>query len=443
MASQNSPETRDESFAEEDALEYVESQVVEPLAVLVSETGLGAPGSAGPEKALPYRKGDITRLLQGEPGLSDSDRSQLDQFAKLLGATINHEFSLRLHELKELYAPLDPDSEFIDLPGYSKIRRDESDEQFLSGLELTLEKANYQALTLSAIEEAVSTPNERGLNYVPDFSLFEHLKVFVRGQVRITREYRSVHTKFRKHKVTLDAHGRMILALKFREGGKDLGPFVRTDVVYIRMFKDVPHVDMEMHLPEQGTRVKMRWIDKAQIATPLFTGIPTVLAKFLLASAISPFLLIGLIAAPLTAGVNSFFGYQRSKRNHLYAMIHRLYYLTIGNNASVLTRVIDSASDEEYKEALLAYFFLWRALDDPTHWDMQRLDSQVEAFLHERTGAKVDFEVDDALDKLLRLGIARKDHAGKVQALPIAEALAILDRRWDDTFRYDGALEDH
>ncbi|MBV8228733.1 MAG: DUF3754 domain-containing protein, partial [Planctomycetaceae bacterium] len=38
---------------------------------------------------------------------------------------------------------------------------------------------------------------------------------------------------------------------------------VRSDVLYLRMFKDVPHVDMEMHLPERGTKVEMRWIDKA------------------------------------------------------------------------------------------------------------------------------------------------------------------------------------
>jgi hypothetical protein len=29
-----------------------------------------------------------------------------------------------------------------------------------------------------------------------------------------------------------------------------------------------------MHLPEQGTKVRMRWIDKAQIASPLVVGSP-------------------------------------------------------------------------------------------------------------------------------------------------------------------------
>ena len=41
-----------------------------------------------------------------------------------------------------------------------------------------------------------------------------------------------------------------------------------------------------------------------------------------------------------------------------------------------------------------------------------------------------------ALDKLLRLGLVRRDHEGLLHATPIDQALTALDRRWDDTFRY-------
>ena len=87
-------------------------------------------------------------------------------------------------------------------------------------------------------------------------------------------------TKFLKRTVQLDAYQRLIIALKFKPDPK-LDPFVRSDVVYLRMFKDVPHVDMEMHLPEQGTKVRMRRIDKAQIASPLVVGLPTLAFKVL------------------------------------------------------------------------------------------------------------------------------------------------------------------
>ena len=96
-----------------------------------------------------------------------------------------------------------------------------------------------------------------GLTYVPDLSLFEHIEVWVRGYIRITRDCRSYKTRYLKRTAHFDAYQRLVVALKFMPDLK-LGPHVRSDVLYLRMFKDVPHVDMEMHLPEQGTKGKSR-----------------------------------------------------------------------------------------------------------------------------------------------------------------------------------------
>ena len=196
------------------------------------------------------------------------------------------------------------------------------------------------------------------------------------------------------------------------------------------MFKDVPHVDMEMHLPEQGTKVQMRWLDKAQIASPLLIGVPTAAAKLLLAAAISPVLLGTAIVAPFSAGVNSFFGFQRAKQKHLSHMIRSLYYLTLANNSSVLTRLIDSAEEEEYKETLLSYFFLWQHHDPDRGVRVDALDVQIESFLKDLTGFEINFEISDALNKLYRLGLAHLDDEGRLIATPLNEALAHLDKLW-------------
>jgi hypothetical protein len=184
----------------------------------------------------------------------------------------------------------------------------------------------------------------------------------------------------------------------------------------------------------------MRWIDKAQIASPLVMGIPTLAMKifgFGFAIATLPYTTLGtMMIAPISAGANSFFGFQRAKQRHLSHMIRSLYYLTLANNASVLTRLIDSAEDEEYKEAMLAYFFLWRAIDDPEPLDKHDLDSRIEAFLAAKTGIEINFEVGDALEKLFRLGLAWRDPQGHLHANPLPKALKALDRTWDNTFRY-------
>ena len=277
-----------------------------------------------------------------------------------------------------------------------------------------------------------------GLTYVPDFKQFEHLRIYARGYTQISRVFRGVRTRFRKRTMLLDAYQRLVVALKFKPG-PNMGPFVRSDVVYLRMFKDVPHVDMEMHLPEQGTRVKMRWIDKAQIASPVVMGVPALTMKLLGLSLVSlgnPMLLAPLAIAPISAGVNSFFGFHRAKHKHLSSMIRNLYYLTLANNGSVLTRLVDSAEEEEYKETMLAYFFLWKTSGTAEEWTMEQLDSHVEEFLKGLSGVEINFEISDALGKLFRLGLARRDVHGRLRVVPICEALVALDRLWDNTFRY-------
>jgi hypothetical protein len=413
-----------------------ESDVVDAMPSPTGET-LSLPRIDVRERALPIRPGDLTRLLMAQPDLTPEERDKLGRLGPLLGAVFHSDFFGRLRELKELYSPLDPDSDYIKLPIHSRVRNDESDEAFLQPFEAALERANYRQLDVGIIEQAVMAPNEMGLTYVPDFTQFEHLRIYARGYTQISRVFRSASTKFRKRTMVLDAYQRLVIALKFRDG-LSLGPYIRSDVVYLRMFKDVPHVDMEMHLPEQGTKVKMRWIDKAQIASPVVMGLPTLALKFLgfLAATSNPMLLAPLLAVPVTAGMNSFFGFHRAKHKHLSSMIRSLYYLTLANNGSVLNRLVDSAEEEEYKETMLAYYFLWRRLGHAEEWTMERLDIHIETFLKSVSGVEIDFEISDALGKLFRLGLARRDVQGRLRAVPIDQALVALDRHWDSTFVY-------
>jgi hypothetical protein len=405
---------------------------------LVAET-LSLPNIDSRERALPIRPGDLVRLLMARPELTEDEKEKLLKLGSLMGSVFHSEFFFKLRELKELYSPLDPDSDYIRLVGHSRVRTENSDEEFLTPFEKTLEAANYRKLDVKIIEQAVMAPNETGLTYVPDFTQFEHLRIYARGYTQISRVFRSPKTKFRKRTMLLDAYQRLVIVLKFRKG-IDLGPFIRSDVVYIRMFKDVPHVDMEMHLPEQGTKVKMRWIDKAQIVSPVVMGLPTLALKIFsfsfMAAFANPMVLAPLMAVPVSAGMNSFFGFHRAKHKHLASMIRNLYYLTMANNGSVLNRLIDSAEEEEFKEAMLAYFFLWRRLGEADEWTMDRLDSHIEEFLNSVSNVEINFEIADALGKLFRLGLARRNERGRLQAVPIDDALVALDRIWDNTFLY-------
>ncbi|MBV8265665.1 MAG: hypothetical protein JO252_04890, partial [Planctomycetaceae bacterium] len=91
----------------------------------------------------------------------------------------------------------------------------------------------------------------------------------------------------------------------------------------------------------------------------------------------------------------------------------------------------------EFKEAMLAYFFLWRAAGEPSPLTVPALDARIEKFLRAKTGIAIKYEVGDAVCKLFRLGLVRRDAQGGLHVLPIDEALRVLDRQWDRQFRYN------
>ncbi|GIW88704.1 MAG: hypothetical protein KatS3mg108_3028 [Isosphaeraceae bacterium] len=407
-------------------IESIEAEPVTPREIVAFETSQR-------QRAIPLRGPDLLRSLANAPDLSPAERLLWYRFARLLAALLHHQFFEFAQDLLDSYAPLDPDRDTARIPGATPDRTESSDEQFLQRLDLALQRANFSQLELSAVEAAIRSPNELGLTYIPNIELFEHLRVYVRGRTQVRRLFRSWRTGFRRRSTLLDAFQRMIVVLKFREG-RSLDEHARTDVLYLRLFKNVPFVDMEMHLPEQATRVRMRVIDKAQIASPLIVGLPLFAFKLLTASLVSPMAIGGILAGPISAGVKSFFGFQNAKQRHMHRMIRSLYYLTLATNSSVIHWISDAAEDEDFKEVALAYFLLWRAQAHAQLWDRDQLDAEAERWLQRISGRDVDFDAHDALNKLLRLGLIQQLPAG-LHVLPIEHAIASLSQQWDHQFR--------
>jgi hypothetical protein len=116
-------------------------------------------------------------------------------------------------------------------------------------------------------------------------------------------------------------------------------------------------------------------------------------------------------------------------------MAQVLYYQNLDTNAGVLLRIIDEAEEQECREAILAYYFLWRYAGEQG-WLPSALDDYIELELERVAKLKVDFEIGDALDKLEKLRIVEKvgEH---YRAQPLAKALAMLDYTWDNYFKYN------
>ena len=137
----------------------------------------------------------------------------------------------------------------------------------------------------------------------------------------------------------------------------------------------------------------------------------------------------GVVGGTLGYGVRSFYGYLNTRQKYQLNLTQSLYYQNLDNNSGAIHRLLDEAEEQENREAMLAYFFLWRDVP-PAGLSSAELDARIEAFLRTRVRGEIDFEVDDALAKLERLEIARQDAAGHWTVPPIERAIETLASRW-------------
>lgn len=394
------------------------------------------------EQFVPIRTTELVELLCARPGMSAASREAFQNLARLLGATFHFEFHHELSGLKTAYAPFDPDRDTVAVLAAGDEQRESELNALFERFAWLLQRANFRQLSKQDLEAALSASSEWGLNLDVDFQLFDRLELFVRGDTTGTRSRRNWRTRFRWQEVPVPIYQRLVVILRLRDNGRR-STQLDTQNVFIKLFKDIPKMDLEMLLP--GTKVRMSLVDRAKIVMPTLTGIGITIWKIVkgallvaAAGASNAAMVLGLLGGTLGYGAKSLAGYLRTKEKYQLSLTKSLYFQNLDNNAGVLCRLLDEAEEQENREALLAYYFLWQVAP-PAGWTSQELDARIEQYLGEVTGREIDFEVGDALAKLVRLGIVQSLPGGHLRVLPIAQALATLDKAWDHFFEYHRA----
>jgi len=407
------------------------------------------------EHYIPLRKSDLVDLLCANPSLNDHERDQFRQFCTMVSATLHFEYHRHFEQLKSEYAPFDPDSVtrplFLPSPaggegqGVRGQLKDDSRPQLdklFERCKWLMERANFALLDRKAIEKAMQEVSDWGLNMEVDFSVFERLEVFARGDVMGERYRRSWRNLFRQERVLVPTYQRLALILKLRPH-KRLGKDINTQAVFLKLFKDVPKADLEMLLP--GARMQMPRMTVYKLGGSVVGGLVFILYKVLgalwagiatlFAAGFTAFMtLMGPLAVLGGFGFRQWQGYTSTKIKYSLKLSQSLYYQNLDNNGGVLFHLLDEAEEQECREAFLGYFYLWRLAGD-NGWTSKQLDDFVEAELEKKADLKVDFEIEDALGKLERMNVVRKN-GDRYVAQPIEKALESLDYTWDNFFQY-------
>ncbi len=370
------------------------------------------------------------------------------QLSYMLDQVFHFEFHQVIEALKHAYADIDPDAD-TRRPGFEA---SENTPSFVSLLDGLLEKANYERVTEADLNRALSESSLFKIRLHVDFDDFSEVSLFARGQ-SIRTEKISSWFGLRSRTIEFVNYDRVVVYLRIRddfEHSKHDSDLCRAGATLLKLFRNVPRADLEMLFP--NTRVRMRLMDKLLIGIPAVVSGGIVLTTKLGASLVllgslfgywmgvssQPVELNQAAVVALLAGAAALGGYlwkqfnnfKNRKIRFMQALTQNLYFKNLDNNAGVFHRLANDAEEEESKEAILAYYFLLVSAEPLTR---SELDREIERWFDSRWNCGLDFEIDDALHKLLGLGLVEKS-GDRLVAVSVKEGIRILDQRWDNYF---------
>ncbi len=396
------------------------------------------------ERFIPKRVGQLTDDLCQLPWHDgENDEEQFRAFSRLTSALFHFEFHDREQVITESWEKIETDPEAATLVSSE-----------LSGL---LNGANYSPVTMTELDEALASESLIALKLEVDLDDYEELLIYRRGTDQETVTIPK-WMGLRSGEQTITSYSRVVLYTRVKPQAwfdeRKIDPAARNLVpghVSLKQFQNVPRADIEMLLP--STQVAFRLVDSLVMGVPAVASGIAVLATKLLATLGLMWLLVGswlglrdeapeidqaalvlLFGGLIAVGgflVRQWTKLKNRRVEYLKTLTENLYFRTLGAGPGVIHTLLASAEQQEVAEVLLAYRFL---LDAPDGLTAEDLDVAVEAWLKNSCQSDIDFEVDDAILKLQRMKLVEGEPT--IRALPLHDSLTLLDRHWDNLFRY-------
>ncbi len=388
----------------------------------------------------------------------NGDHEPARRFFRYLDFWRRQQHNRRLMSLLRAYEPFDPDSDLLITRQYTPDEKRRLQKRAVSEIKRILERANYVAIDPKSVEVILTKDSHYGLDLHVDLGVFEECLLYYRGASK-KRDTRTNYRKFlRKEEFDVPIYRRLVLLFKLKpfavrvkevmaeknisekEAAKivtrmrgSLPTEVKEDNIYIKLFKNIPRNDLEMVFP--NTRVRFRLFDKIKLGV---TG----------GGAVG----MGLVGTAGKAGGRWSDGGQphralrrgcRSRRHRVPPgrQLHEPEAALHGRDGAepLLPRHgRQSRRDDQAFGARRGRGCEGRnpALQRSCERNGQAVGSQAHRCRRREVPGttfdiQVDFDLPDALERLIADGIVREDADGTLHTLPPIEAARHLDAKWD------------
>ncbi len=421
----------------------------------MTAAGTRSGGASERDRFIPVRKTDILDALIEHGRLGDGEAREFRLLARLLGAIYHYEYFDRLETLRNDYFHFNPDLPHDMAADPAVLAR--AHDEMVETLAGVLREADFVEVTPEDLARSHRERHALNVEIAIEADDYREVRFFRRGHHRAMVET-TEWFGLRKRQVEIDVYDHLVLMVMVKPQGEITSTRIkrhlaksrlRPGTILIKYFRDIARSDLNMLFP--NVRVVLSLFDKLFIGLPGIAGgipillklLPTVSVLFVVIAAylgVSGTVreddtrqALAAVSALVALGgylMRQWLKYQRQSLKYQKEISDNVYFRNVNNNAGALDTIVGSAEEQECKEAFLAYYFLAGA-GAPIM--QSALEDEVEAWLKATFRVDAEFEVTEALAKLERLKLLRRD-GDKLEVLPLEEALKLLDRRWSGFF---------
>jgi len=414
------------------------------------------------EKFIPLTRFAIMNRLTEASRWRDGEADDAKRFFRYLAAWRHQTYNEQLLTLKEAYMPFSPDRDTIRTMEYSKEQLRRFQKSFIDNVTQLLEQANYTHISSQRLNKIFEQQSIYNLDLEVDLSEFEEMTIYCRGEMIETKQrrtWRKLYLGFEEY--TVPIFQRLFLLLKLKTEEQRLGeimeserrkndgspierkkaekimakkramlpPGICCDHIYLKLFKNIPTTDLEMMFP--NTKVRFRPLDKIKLGITAGGGTIASIAgtagKLLLITT-NPIKAIGALVGIIAVIGRQIMKFFHQRNEYMMVLAQNLYFHNLADNRGSLTLLADRAEEEDIKEEMLLYSVLSK--EDVHRSQLPLLQVAIENYLSEEFNVNVDYDIMDALQRLLHDGVVTEAN-GILTTMRPKEGCDHIDAKWD------------
>lgn len=363
-------------------------------------------------------------------------------------------YAARLISLAHAYEPFSPDSDLLITRTYTDAERLSMQKRLMTQMHELLRQANYVQVDSAKVDLILTKESHYGLDLQVDLDAFDELAIYYRGATKrkeVRRNVRRLYLTKEEFDVPIFQRLCVVFKLKSEEtrikeimqcDGCDkeaaekkyrkirglLPPQIKPDFIYLKLFKNMPRSDMEMAFP--NTRIKFRTLDKLKLGATAGGGLATAVGtagKLLVAT--NPVAMAGAALGLGGIAVRQVMGFVNQRNRYMVTMAQNLYFHAMADNRGVMTLLAERAAEEDVKEEMLLYAVI--AKEKVRRSELADVDVAIESYMLNTFGVNINFDIEDALSRLIQDGIVTEQPDGTLLTRSPASAAEHIDMLWD------------